>query len=63
MKGIALALAVIAGGAFYAHEAPCQAFCRGNSCFDHSVCGAGCYCAKIKTEIRGVCASLSQAPR
>jgi len=63
VRRLALVLAVAAGVTLYAHETPCQAFCRGNACYDNAACGSGCYCAKTRTNVRGVCASISHPQR
>ena len=63
MRPLALVLAVVAGVTFYAQESPCRAFCLGNSCFNSSACGAGCYCAKTKSNVQGIFASISDAQR
>lgn len=35
------------------------AYCAPYACFDSSICGGGCFCAKINGGLQGICASLN----
>lgn len=37
------------------------AWCYSGPCYNHSICGSGCFCLKRGLEIDGICYSLDYA--
>lgn len=60
MKNLILAIALI-GAVFtlaWSSQAKC-AYCYPYACFDSSICGSGCFCAKLGGGLSGLCAEVN----
>lgn len=57
--GLALiAILVLIAGMTWAMPGRC-AYCYPYACFDSSVCGSGCFCAKVGGGLQGLCAEVN----
>ena len=54
---IGLVVLLVIMSALYARAGKC-AYCYPYACFDSSICGQGCFCAKLGGGLQGLCASL-----